>query len=59
MSMFVEYGQCGWLGPVADLQDHPTRPLPDDLGFCPECECEIDEWPFDEAEKDHRLAEYE
>lgn len=61
MSMFTECGQCGWIGPLADLKDHPTRPMPQDIGFCPErnCGAEIDEWPFDEAEYARRLAEYD
>ena len=61
MTKYVECGQCGWIGPLSELKDQPTRPMPLDIGFCPDSRCgaEIDEWPFDEAEKDRRLAEYE
>jgi hypothetical protein len=37
----AECGQCGWLGKMSEMKEHPTRPRPTDLGFCPECGAEI------------------
>ena len=40
--LYTDCPQCGWVGPVSDLKDHPTRPQPMDFGFCPECGAEVD-----------------
>jgi len=37
----AECGQCGWLGKVEELKEHPLRPVPEDEGFCPDCGSEI------------------
>jgi len=58
MAWFAECSQCGWIGSVAELKEHPTRPMPTDFGFCPECATEIDDIPFDEIELERRLIEY-
>lgn len=42
-----ECGQCGWIGKITDLKDHPERPTAMDLGFCPDCM------------KNHRIIEVE
>jgi len=55
---FTECGQCGWIGPVTELNEHPTRPMPMDLGFCPECDCEC-EVLYDEDEVAKIIADYE
>ena len=55
---WTECPQCGWMGGLWELKDHPTRPMPSDWGFCPECGGECDE-VFDTAEKDRRVAEYD
>jgi hypothetical protein len=56
--MFTECGQCGWIGPLTELNEHPTRPMPMDLGFCPECGCEC-EVIYNEDEIAKIIADYE
>lgn len=34
---------CGEIGLESELQEHNTRPMPQDIGFCPKCGWEIDE----------------
>lgn len=46
---FFDCPQCGHIGRVDQLKDHPVRPSPIDLGFCPECGGEV-EWPLTEQE---------
>jgi hypothetical protein len=58
MNWFTECGQCGWAGPSTELKDHPTRPSPMDLGFCPECGCEC-EYLMTEEEYKALLAQYD
>lgn len=40
---FYDCPRCGEVGMLSELQDHPTRPMADDLGFCPHCGAEQDE----------------
>lgn len=54
---YFDCPQCGHLGRVEDLRDHPTRPMPQDLGFCPKCGGEIEE-PIREAAVRELLIEY-
>lgn len=54
---YAECGNCGWIGPITELDEHPTRPMPMDLGFCPECACEIDNI-LTEEEATRLLEEY-
>jgi hypothetical protein len=44
MTMFYDCPQCGDIGRISSLQDHPLRPCPCDLGFCPKCGGAIDEF---------------
>lgn len=39
---YFDCPQCGHLGNIGELKDHPTRPMPLDLGFCPKCGGEVD-----------------
>jgi len=39
---YFDCGQCGHIGMVAELKEHPFRPMPEDLGFCPECGAEVE-----------------
>jgi len=55
---WTECNQCGWIGGLWELKEHPTRSNPMDLGFCPECGCECED-VFGTAEKDRRIAEYD
>ena len=57
--MNTECANCGWMGPLTDLKDHPLRPMPCDFGFCPECTFECDGEIFDDEEMQQRLKEYE
>lgn len=42
--MFYDCPQCGDIGLIGSLQDHPLRSCPCDLGFCPKCGGEIQEF---------------
>lgn len=53
-----ECPQCGWIGTIFELKDHPTRPVAMDLGFCPECGGEIDVL-MTKTEADELRASYE
>lgn len=57
--MNTECGNCGWIGPVSELKEHPIRPVASDFGFCPWCTCECDGELFDDEEMERRLKEYE
>lgn len=54
---FTECGQCGWLGPITELNEHPERPMPNDLGFCPYCGCDCD-YMLTEEEAAKIIADY-
>jgi Zn finger protein HypA/HybF involved in hydrogenase expression len=43
MEWFFDCPQCGHIGTMADMREHPTRPVAMDLGFCPKCGGEIEE----------------
>jgi len=55
---YYECGQCGDIGKLSVLKDHPTRPGPMDIGFCPECGSEIEE-PLTESECRALLESYD
>lgn len=55
---FFDCGQCGHIGRVDQLKDHPVRPSPMDLGFCPECGREV-EVLLDEQEIRAALVSYD
>lgn len=55
---YFECGQCGHIGPMSELRDHPTRPVAMDIGFCPKCGREVEE-TLTEAEVRERLVEYD
>ena len=38
---YFDCEQCGHIGLASQLKDHPLRPVPEDLGFCPECGSEV------------------
>lgn len=48
---------CGETGKFEELKEHPTRPMPEDLGFCPHCDAPIDEL-ITEARVRELLIEY-
>lgn len=48
--------QCGRVDRMSALEDHPTRPMPTDVGFCPSCHCEVDEL-ISEAEAKRLVVE--
>jgi hypothetical protein len=56
--IYFDCGQCGEIGNVADLKPHGTRPMPDDIGFCPKCRVEVDD-VLNETEVRERLREYD
>ncbi|WP_175487917.1 hypothetical protein [Sphingomonas sp. NFR04] len=56
--VYFDCGQCGEIGKVADLKQHATRPMPDDIGFCPKCRVEVDD-VLNETEVRERLREYD
>lgn len=56
---WIECGQCGWIGKVADTKQHDLRPMPDDM-LCPECSTELSfSDQLTQAEAEAILAEYE
>ncbi len=57
MPIYFDCGQCGDIGRVDQLVEHPTRPMPTDIGFCPKCESEID-YLITEEQVRALLAEY-
>lgn len=40
---YFDCGQCGHIGMVSELKEHPFRPMPEDIGFCPECGVEVED----------------
>lgn len=55
---YFDCEQCGHIGLVSQLKEHPLRPVPDDLGFCPECGSEVRDLET-EATIRETLASYE
>lgn len=43
MAGYYDCYNCGEIGNVTALKEHPFRPHPLDIGFCPKCGCEISE----------------
>ena len=54
---FFDCPQCGEIGRLSQLKEHPTRPVAMDLGFCPKCGGEVQN-PSTEAEIKAVLADY-
>lgn len=52
--MFFDCGQCGHIGLPCELKDHPDRPVPEDVGFCPECRTEL---RLDDIVSEERIRE--
>ena len=40
---YFDCPQCGHIGLLIQLKEHPVRPSPMDIGFCPECGGEVDD----------------
>lgn len=39
--MYFDCPGCGYVGRMEELNSHPTRPIAEDLGFCPHCQAEV------------------
>lgn len=54
---YFDCPQCGEVGQASELKEHPTRPMPTDLGFCFACGAEIEQL-LDLGEAHQVLSDY-
>lgn len=54
---YFDCAGCGHIDRIENMIDHPTRPMPSDLGFCPKCGAEVTDYIREDRVRE-LLAEY-